>query len=72
MDKGGPPVLFDLIFQLYAEWAVIPGIGQTSVNLGAGEDKASALTEGNDLIEGASWHIEAESSREVAISPLRR
>ena len=34
-----PPGLLDVILQLYTERAVIPGIGQSPVNLGSGEHK---------------------------------
>ena len=44
-----PPGILYIIFQLNAEGTVIPGICQTAVDLTAGVNKASALTESDDL-----------------------
>ena len=45
-----PPDFFDIVFQLHAKIAVIPGIGQAPVDLAAGVDKASRFGKVDDLI----------------------
>ena len=47
-----PPGLLDVVLQLHTQRAVVPGVGQAAVDLAAGEDKAAALTQGNDLFHG--------------------
>ncbi len=39
----------DVVFQLHAQRAVVPGVGQAAVDLAAGVDKAPALAQGHDL-----------------------
>ena len=66
MDESFPPELLDTLFQFRSEWAVIPGIGKTAVDLGSREDESSALAEGHELIEGGSWHNANQHSRKEA------
>ena len=58
-----PPCFLDIVLELNAEVAVIPGIRQSAVNLGAGIDKASRVAKSNDLIHclfhnshSSSWY----------------
>ena len=50
VDEGPPPELLDVVLQLDAERAVIPGVGQTAVNIGSGKDESASLGEGDDLV----------------------
>ena len=52
LDELLPPGLFDVVLQLHAQGAVVPGIGETAVDLAAGEDKSPAFAQGNDLVHG--------------------
>ena len=47
-----PPCLFDVVLQLHAQRAVVPGVGQTSVNFRAGKDEAPVFAQGHDLVHG--------------------
>ena len=47
-----PPSPLDVVLQLRAQGAVVPGVGQAAVDLGPGEDKAPALAQGYDLFHG--------------------
>ena len=47
-----PPGLFDVVLQLHAQRAVVPGVGEAAVDLGAGEDEAAVFAQGNDLVHG--------------------
>ena len=47
-----PPCLLDIVLQLHAQRAVVPGVGQTAVNLAAGEDEAAVFTQGDDFFHG--------------------
>ena len=47
---GYPPSFLDVVLELNAQGAVVPGVGETAVDLGAGEDEAAVLTQRDDLI----------------------
>ena len=47
-----PPGALDVVFQLHAERAVVPGVGEAAVDLGAGVHKAAVLAQGDDLVHG--------------------
>ena len=47
-----PPGFFDVVLQLNAQGAIVPGVGQTAVNLTAGKDETAVLAEGDDLFHG--------------------
>ena len=49
-DKGIPPCFLNIVLELYAERAVIPCIGQSAVDLGAGVHKTAGLRKSNDLV----------------------
>ena len=48
-DKLLPPGLLDVVLELNAQISVIPGVGQTAVDLGTGIDESSVVAQGNDL-----------------------
>ena len=50
LDKFLPPGLLDVVLQLHAQGAVVPGVGQAAVDLAAGEDDAAVFAEGDDLV----------------------
>ena len=52
LDEFLPPGPLDVVLQLHAQGAVVPGVGQAAVDLAAGEDKAPALAEIDDLVHG--------------------
>ena len=45
-----PPCALDVVLQLSAEGAVVPGVGETAVDLTAGEEEAAVLAQGNDFV----------------------
>ena len=47
-----PPCLFHIVFQLHTQGTVVPGVGQSAVDLAAGENEAPALTQVDDLLHG--------------------
>ena len=47
-----PPGLLDVVLQLHAQGAVVPCVGQASVDLGACEDDAAVFAQRHDLIHG--------------------
>ena len=49
LHKLFKPSLLDVVFKRHTERTVIPGIGESAVNLRAGIYKASALAERNDF-----------------------
>ena len=61
LDKFLPPGPFDVVFQLRAQGAVVPGVGQAAVDLGPGEDKAPALAQGDDLFHGFFTVVHSDS-----------
>ena len=46
-----PPQVFEVLLELDAVGAVVPRVGETAVDLGAGEDETPALGEGDDVLE---------------------
>ena len=50
VDEGPPPELLDVVLQLNAERSVIPGVGQTAVDIGAGKNESASLGERDDLV----------------------
>ena len=61
-----PPGPLDIIFQLHAQGAVVPGVGQAAVDLAAGEDKAPALAQGDDFFHGFQFVIHCNNSFSAA------
>ena len=47
-----PPGLLHVVLQLHAQRTVVPGVGEAAVDLAAGEDEATALAQGHDLLHG--------------------
>ena len=47
-----PPCLLDVVLQLHAQGAVVPGVGKAAVDLGACEDDAAVFAQRHDLIHG--------------------
>ena len=45
-----PPCALDVVLQLNAEGAIVPGIGKAAVNLAAGEDEAAVLAQCHDFV----------------------
>ena len=45
-----PPSLLYVVLELYAKRAVVPRVGKTAVDLGAGENKATVFTQGNNFV----------------------
>ena len=52
LDELLPPGVLDVLLQLRAQRAVVPGVGQAAVDLAAGEHKAPVLAQGNDFVHG--------------------
>ena len=52
LDELFPPGLLHIVLQLHAQRTVVPGVGQTAVDLGAGKDEAAVFAQGNDLVHG--------------------
>ena len=50
LDELFPPCTLDVVFQLYAQRTVVPGVSQTAVNFRTRVYKATGLTEVYDLI----------------------
>ena len=51
-----PPCFFYVVLELYAKPAVIPCVGKSAVDLGTGMNKASAVTQRNNLVH-CLFHI---------------
>ena len=45
-----PPGVLDVLLELGAEGAVVPGVGKAAVDLAAGEDKAAVFAQCDDLV----------------------
>jgi hypothetical protein len=43
--------LFDVVAELDAEWAIVPGAAEAAINFGRGENKTSPLGERNDGVD---------------------
>ena len=52
LDKLLPPGFFHIVFEFHTQRAVVPGVGQTAVDLAAGIDKAPVLAEVDDHFHG--------------------
>ncbi|MPM88327.1 hypothetical protein SDC9_135429 [bioreactor metagenome] len=52
LHKFAPPGALDVVFQLHAQRAVVPGVGQAPVNFAAGVYKAAPLAQGDDFFHG--------------------
>ena len=52
-----PPRALDVVLELNAQRAVIPRVGQTAVDFGAGEHEAAALAQGDELIHRVVLHL---------------
>ena len=52
LDEFLPPGAFDVVLEFYAQRAVVPGVGQTAVDLTAGEDETAVFAERYDLVHG--------------------
>ena len=52
LDELLPPGALDVVFELHAQGAVVPAVGEAAVDLAAGEDEAPALAQGDDLLHG--------------------
>ena len=52
LDELLPPGFLDVVLELHAQGAVVPGVGKAAVDLTACEDKAAALAKGYDLLHG--------------------
>ena len=52
LDEALAPGVLDVVLQTGAEGAVVPGVGQAAVDLGAGKDKAPVFAEGHDFVHG--------------------
>ena len=46
------PGLLHVVFELNAQRAVVPAVGESAVNLAAGEDKAAVFAEIHDHVKG--------------------
>ena len=67
LDELLPPGLLHVVLQLHAQGAVVPGVGQTAVDLAAGEDEAAALTQGDDLFHGLFGVLHGDQTPSVLI-----
>ena len=55
-----PPGLFHVVFEFHTQGAVVPGVGETAVDLASGENESSVLAQGNDLVHcgfGHGFHL---------------
>ena len=50
LNKLLQPGLFDVVFEFNAQWAIVPGVGKSAVNLASGVYKAAVFAQGNDLV----------------------
>jgi len=51
LDDRPPPQVLDILLELRTQGAVVPTVGQASVDLRAGIDEAASLAERHDLVE---------------------
>ena len=56
LDKLLPPGLLDVVLQLHAQGAVVPGVGQAAVDLAARKNKAAVLAKSHQLIHRELRH----------------
>ena len=59
LDEFLPPGLLNVVFQLHAQRTVVPGVGQSAVDLAAGEDETPTLAQGHNFFHGlfAVFHV---------------
>ena len=57
LHEHAPPELLDIILELDAQRAVVPGAGEAAVDLGAGIDEAAPLAQGDYLFHQVFGHI---------------
>ena len=50
-DHGAPPLPLDVVLELHAQRAVVPGRARTAVDLARGEDESAALGERDDGLD---------------------
>jgi hypothetical protein len=55
--------LFDVIAELDAEWAIVPGAAEAAINFGRGENKTSPLGERNDSVDVWCRHNDIKPQR---------
>ena len=55
LDHRAPPLALDVLLELDAERAVVPGGPGAAVDLAAREDEAPALAEADDGVDGGGW-----------------
>ena len=60
LDELLPPGFLHVILELHSQRTVIPGVGETAVDLAAGEDIAPALAQVDDHVHGlfAAFHVQ--------------
>ena len=51
-----PPGLFNVILEFHTQGAVVPGVGQSAVDLGSGKDKSAVFAQGNQLVHREFSH----------------
>ena len=52
LDEFFPPGALNVVFQLHTQGAVVPGVGQSPVNVGAGIYKAPVFAQGHNFFHG--------------------
>lgn len=57
LDHRAPPLALDVLLELHAERAVVPGRAGAAVDLATGVDEATALREGDDLVDGGRGRL---------------
>ena len=57
LNKLFPPGLFYVVFQLYAQRAVVPCVCEAAVNFGARENEAAIFAERDDFIHPKACHM---------------
>ena len=57
LHKLLPPRALDVVLKFHAQRAVIPGVRQTAVDFGAGEDEAAALAQRDKLVHRVVLHL---------------
>ena len=56
LHELAPPGLFHVVLELHAQRAVVPGVGQAAVDLGAREDVAAVLAQRDQLVHRQFCH----------------
>ena len=63
VDVGAPPIVDEVLLQLNPKRPKVVGPLKATIDFGAGEDEATALTQRDDLIEGNRRHRSNSSKR---------